>query len=360
MALIIEELCEEIPVFDITVEDNHNFFANNILVHNCQEIALPTKPIQHIDDTEGRIATCILSAINLGKIDNLDDIEPIADLAVRFLDVLIDYQDYPIKAAEHYTKEYRTLGIGYIGLAHYLAKNKVAYGNPKAWTLMHDTTEAFAYYLTKASVNLAKEKGPAKMWSHTRYADGLFPKDLYKKSVDQIAPNDLKYDWDGLKKEMLTYGMRNCTLMAQMPAESSAVVSNATNGIEPPRDYLSIKKSKKTPLKQIVPQYHRLKNEYDLAWDMPDNVGYINIVAVMQKFFDQSISANIYYNPEKFPKREVPLSLMLRDLLYCYKNGVKNLYYQNSKDGKGQEEEPLQKSEVDNTTDDEVCEACSI
>jgi len=330
----------------------------------CQEIGLVTKPIQSLDDPNGRVATCILGAINLGKIKHLSDLEILCDLIVRFLDELIDYQEYPVLAAELYTKEYRTLGIGYIGLAHYLAKNKLKYSDEGALRLMHETTEAFAYYLTKASVDLAEEKGPAPKFVATKYSDGLFPKDLYKRDVDKIVDPTLLLDWDALKARMLRHGMRNCTLMAAMPSESSSVISNATNGIEPPRELLSIKKSKKGVLKQIVPGYAALKNYYTLLWDLDSNKHYMNIVAIMQKFFDQSISANTNYDSRKFAGGEVPMSVMIGDILYFFKIGGKNLYYHNTNDDKkddASEAIDLVKSstEIDDE-DDASCEACAI
>ena len=332
----------------------------------CQEITLPTKPLTHIDDPEGEIALCILSAINVGIIRQLDDLEELCDLAVRALEEIIDYQKYPIKAAEISTKARRSLGIGYIGLAHFLAKNKVQYSDKEAWKLVHDLTEAFQYYLLKASNNLAQERGACDYFERTKYADGILPIDTYKTDVDTVVENKLNYDWDSLRNDIREHGLRHSTLSAQMPSESSSVVSNATNGIEPPRGYLSVKKSKKGPLKQIVPQYQTLKNYYSLLWDMPNNEGYINVVAVMQKFFDQAISGNWSYNPTQFENNEVPMSVMIKDLLNTYKYGWKTSYYQNTYDYKTdpselEDEQPkveLQPSQI--TEDDEECEACAI
>ena len=365
--LKIEYLEEEIPVYDITVEDTHNFFANNILVHNCQEITLPTTPLQHIDDdNEAEIATCILSAINVGKVKSDEELEELCDLAVRSLDELIDYQDYPVKAAENFTKRRRALGIGYIGLAHYLAKLGFDYDSQEAWDAVHGLSESFQYYLLKASNQLAKEKGHCEYFGRTKYADGILPIDTYKKEVDEISSIPLQHDWESLRASILQYGLRHSTLSAQMPSESSSVVSNATNGIEPPRDYLSIKKSKKGPLKQIVPQYQSLKHNYTLLWEMESNRGYINVVAVMQKFFDQAISANTSYNPENYPNNEVPVSVLAHDLLNCYSVGAKTLYYQNTYDIKTDEvvEEKKQNLELLlqelSATDEESCESCTI
>jgi len=346
--------------------NSHSSFMDKVEMSNlCQEITLPTKPIQHIDDPNGEIALCILSAINIGKIKNHDDLEVLCDLAIRSLDELIDFQGYPVVAAEIATKARRSLGVGYIGLAHYLAKHGEHYDDPGAWKLVHDLTEAFQYYLIKATVNLAKEKGACEYSHRTKYGQGILPIDTYKKDVDELVPNELKYDWEALREEVKQYGVRNSTLSAQMPSESSSVVSNATNGIEPPRGYLSVKKSKKGPLKQIVPQYHTLKNNYTLLWDMPSNRGYINIVAVMQKFFDQAISGNWSYNPENYENNEVPVSVMAQDLLTCWKYGWKTAYYQNTYDIKTDEvEEPKQQlqSLLDDimNSDDDDCESCKI
>ena len=346
--------------------NSHSSFMDKVEMSNlCQEITLPTKPIQHIDDPNGEIALCILSAINIGKIKVNEDLEVLCDLAIRSLDELIDFQGYPVMAAEIATKARRSLGVGYIGLAHYLAKHGEHYDDPGAWKLVHDLTEAFQYYLIKATVNLAKEKGACEYSHRTKYGQGILPIDTYKKDVDELVPNELKYDWEGLRAQVKQYGVRNSTLSAQMPSESSSVVSNATNGIEPPRGYLSVKKSKKGPLKQIVPQFHTLKNNYTLLWDMPSNRGYINIVAVMQKFFDQAISGNWSYNPENYPNNEVPVSVMAQDLLTTYKYGWKTSYYQNTYDIKTDEVEES-KTSVDDlinnilNSEEEDCESCKI
>jgi ribonucleoside-diphosphate reductase alpha chain len=346
--------------------NSHSSFIDKVEMSNlCQEITLPTKPLQHIDDTDGEIALCILSAVNVGKLKSLDELEPLCDLSVRSLDELIDFQGYPVKAAEIATRARRSLGVGFIGLAHYLAKNGENYAAPGAWKLVHDLTEAFQYYLIQATVNLAKEKGACEYSHRTKYGQGILPIDTYKRDVDEIVPNELKYDWEGLREQVKQYGVRNSTLSAQMPSESSSVVSNATNGIEPPRGYLSVKKSKKGPLKQIVPQYQTLKNNYTLLWDMPSNRGYIHIVAVMQKFFDQAISGNWSYNPQNYPDNEVPTSVMAQDLLTTYKYGWKTSYYQNTYDHKTDEVEETKQS-LENLisdileTEEEDCESCKI
>ena len=345
--------------------NSHSSFLDKVEMSNlCQEITLPTKPIQHIDDESGEIALCILSAINIGKIRDLSDLQILCDLSVRSLDELIDFQQYPVKAAELATKARRSLGVGYIGLAHYLAKNGVKYEDQRAWDLVHDLTEAFQYYLIRSTVELAKEKGACKYSDRTKYGNGILPIDTYKHDVDEIVPNNLKFDWEDLRNQVKEYGVRNSTLSAQMPSESSSVVSNATNGIEPPRGYLSIKKSKKGPLKQIVPGYQHLKNNYTLLWDMTSNKGYINVVAVMQKFFDQAISGNWSYNPEHYPDNEVPVSVMAQDLLTTYKYGWKTSYYQNTYDIKTdeiEEEKPdLNELVTSILTEEEDCESCKL
>jgi len=365
---LLKERAETGRIYIMNIDhcNSHSSFKDKVEMSNlCQEITLPTYPIQHIDDTTGEIALCILSAINVGKVKSDDELEELCDLSVRGLDELIDYQKYPVLAAEIATKARRSLGIGFIGLAHYLAKLGFNYGDQEAWDAVHGLTEAFQFYLLKASNQLAKEKGHCEYFGRTKYADGILPIDTYKKDVDEITSVKLEHDWETLRASILEHGLRHSTLSAQMPSESSSVVSNATNGIEPPRDYLSVKKSKKGPLKQIVPQYHTLKNNYTLLWDMPNNTGYINVVAVMQKFFDQAISGNWSYNPENYDNNEVPTSVMANDFLTTYKYGWKTSYYQNTYDIKTDEvveEKPnLQNllSELSSVEEGE-CESCAV
>ena len=351
-----------IYIQNIDHSNSHSSFLDKVNMSNlCQEITLPTTPISHPDDEEGEIALCILSAINVGAI-KLEELPELCQLSVRGLDELIDYQRYPVKAAEISTKARRSLGIGYIGLAHFLAKNKVKYGDAEAHKLVHELTESFQYNLLKASNKLAKEKGKCEWFDRTKYAEGKLPIDTYKKDVDEIAKPVYKENWDKLRKSIESFGLRHSTLSAQMPSESSSVVSNETNGIEPPRDYITIKKSKKGPLKQVVPSYQILQNFYTLLWDMQDNDGYIKVVSVMQKFFDQGISGNWSYNPENYENNEVPISEMATDLLKTYKYGWKTSYYQNTYDMKTDEvvevkDEPLP---VQEELDDEECDACAI
>ena len=365
---ILKERAETGRLYIMNIDhcNTHSSFKDKINMSNlCQEITLPTDPISHIDDESGEIALCILSAVNVGKVKSDEELEDLCDLSVRSLEELIDYQEYPVAAAERATKARRSLGVGFIGLAHYLAKLGYAYDSQEAGDAVHGLSESFQYYLLKSSNQLAKEKGWCHDFGRTKYADGILPIDTYKNDVDEISNPKLEHDWESLRASISTHGLRHSTLSAQMPSESSSVVSNATNGIEPPRGYLSIKKSKKGPLKQIVPQYATLKNSYTLLWDMPNNTGYINIVAVMQKFFDQAISGNWSYNPENYPDNEVPVSIMAQDFLTTYKYGWKTSYYQNTNDMKTDEVEE-EKPNLNNllnelsTAEEGECESCAV
>ena len=369
---ILKERAETGRIYIMNIDhcNTHSSFKDRVYMSNlCQEITLPTDPISHIDG-EGEIALCILSAVNVGLLKDLDELETLCDLAVRSLDEVIDHQRYPVKAAEISTKRRRSLGIGYIGLAHYLATLGLGYETKTAWKEVDKLSEAFQYYLLKASNELAKEKGKCKAFDKTKYSDGILPIDTYKKEVDEIVSRKLSYKWEDLRKDIKEFGLRHSTLTAQMPSESSSVVCNATNGIEPPRDYISVKKSKKGTLKQVVPDYKRLKNNYTLLWDMKSNEGYINIVAVMQKYFDQSISGNWSYNPENYDEGEIPLSIMAEDLLTTYKLGWKTSYYQNTYDSKKDIEEPVhpigwkddvpESKTITEIKDEEECETCVI
>ena len=369
---LLKERAETGRIYIMNIDhcNSHSSFKDKVEMSNlCQEITLPTYPLQHIDDIHGEIALCILSAVNVGKIHSDKELEDLCDLAVRGLEELIDYQGYPVRAAELCTKARRSLGVGYIGLAHYLAKLGFNYNSQEAWDAVHGLSESFQYYLLKASNELAKEKGHCENFGRTKYSDGILPIDTYKKDVDEVCSIALQHDWESLRSSILKYGLRHSTLSAQMPSESSSVVSNATNGIEPPRDYLSIKKSKKGPLKQVVPSYSTLKNNYTLLWDMKDNSGYIKVVSVMQKFFDQAISGNWSYNPENYPNNEVPVSEMAKDFLTTYKYGWKTSYYQNTYDGKS--DDVIDTSQKSNTelenlldsldqTEEGECDSCAV
>ena len=299
----------------------------------CLEIALPTKPLDHYLDENGEIALCTLSAFNLGAIESLDELEPLAELAVRALDALLDYQDYPIPAAKNGAMWRRPLGIGVINYAYYLAKNGVRYSDGSALGLTHRTFEAIQYYLLKASVKLAKEFGACPRFNETTYAQGILPIDTYKRDLDDLCQEPLLLDWDSLRHEIQQHGLRNSTLTALMPSETSSQIANATNGIEPPRGLISVKASKDGILRQVVPDYTELKDNYELLWSQPNNDGYLQLVGVMQKFDDQAISANTSYDPCRFEGHKVPMKQLLKDLLTAYKYGLKTLYYHNTRDG---------------------------
>ena len=348
--------------------NSHSSFKDKVNMSNlCQEITLPTTPLNHVDG-DGEIALCILSAINVGKLNRMEELEDLCDLAVRGLEELVDYQEYPVKAAERSTLARRSLGIGYIGLAHYLAKNGYKYEDPEAWKAVHDLSESFQFYLLKSSNQIAREKGACEYFYRTKYAKGILPIDTYKRDIDEFCGTKLNHDWNSLRDSIKQFGLRHSTLSAQMPSESSSVVSNATNGIEPPRAFLSTKKSKKGPLKQIVPQFGTLKNNYTLLWDMKSNDGYIKIVSAMQKFFDHAISGNWSYTPENYDNNEVPVSEMAGDFLKTYKYGWKTSYYQNTYDQKGEEPELTEekKQSIEDLltdileTEEEDCDSCKI
>lgn len=307
----------------------------------CLEIALPTKPLDNVEDDNGEIALCTLSAFNLGAIKQLDELEELADLTIRALDSLLDYQEYPLPAAKKSSMNRRTLGVGVINYAYYLAKNGVRYSDASANSLTHKTFEAIQFYLLKASLKLAKEKGPCANFSDTNYAKGILPIDTYKKDIDQICDEPLHYDWETLRKDIVKYGLRNSTLSALMPSETSSQISNATNGIEPPRGFVSIKASKDGILKQVVPEFEKYKNDYQLLWNIGNNDGYLQLVGIMQKFVDQAISANTNYDPSQFIGGKIPMKLLLKDLLTAYKFGLKTLYYHNTRDGADDSQQDL-------------------
>ena len=299
----------------------------------CMEIALPTKPLNDLRDEAGEIALCTLSAFNLGALESLDELDNLADLAVRALDALLDYQDYPVPAGQNGAMWRRPLGIGVINYAYYLAKNGVRYSDGSALGLTHKTFEAIQYYLLKASAALARELGPCPKFSETTYAQGILPIDSYKRDLDAICAEPLTLDWESLRGEIRQHGLRNSTLTALMPSVTSSQIANATNGIEPPRGLISVKASKDGILRQVVPDYTALKNQYELLWSQPSNEGYLQLVGVMQKFVDQSISANTSYDPARFEGGKVPMKQLLTDLLTAYKLGIKTLYYHNTRDG---------------------------
>ena len=324
----------------------------------CLEIALPTKPLDNVNDPNGEIALCTLSALNLGAIKNLAELEPLADLAVRALDNLLDYQDYPLIAAQKSSMNRRTLGIGVINFANYLAKEGVRYSDGSANNITHKTFEAIQYYLLKASMNLAKEQGACPAFHETTYSKGVLPIDTYKRALDNICDEPLHMDWETLRQDIVTHGLRNSTLSALMPSETSSQISNATNGIEPPRGLISVKSSKDGQLKQVVPDFEKYQYSYELLWQMPNNDGYLQLVGLMQKFVDQAISANTNYDPSRFDKQKVPMQVLLKDLLNAYKLGVKTLYYHNTRDGASDKHDDM--VSVEKEDDDCAGGACKI
>lgn len=345
--------------------DHGSFIKELAPIHQsnlCCEIDLPTKPLKHIFDEEGEISLCTLAAVNWGKIRDPRDFEKPCSILVRALDELLDYQDYPVAAAKSSTMARRPLGIGIINLAYWLARNDTCYEGIDAvgLTKLHEFTEAWSYYLVKASVDLAIEKGACPKSNETRYSQGIMPIDTYKREVDEIVSVEYKLDWDGLRELAKTYGIRNSTLMALMPAETSAQVSNSTNGIEPPRSLVSIKQSKDGVLKQVVPSVHRLKNKYDLLWDQKSPEGYLKICAVLQKFIDQGISVNTSYNPKHYPEEQVPLSTLIKDILLAYRWGLKQLYYNNTFDGAGELDTEVKSTPLSDLPEEEDCDSCKI
>jgi len=330
----------------------------------CAEIDLPTVPLRDVNDEDGRIALCTLSAINWGNVKGPHDFEKMCKLAVRGLDALLSYQNYPILAARLATEEFRPLGIGIINFAYFLAKNDVSYSDPKALALVDEYAEAWSYYLIKASADLAEEQGPCTRWKDLKSANGVLPVDTRKRDVDELVPYQERMPWQSLREQIQRTGQRNATLMALMPAETSAQISNATNGIEPPRSYVSIKGSKHGQLKQVVPEYRRLKNRYELLWDQVSPEGYLKLCAVLQKYIDQGISVNTSYNPQYYDDEKIPMSEMLQHLLMCYKYGLKQLYYFNTFDGQGEinidklvESKTVEQTEYQSQED---CDSCVI
>lgn len=348
--------------------NNHGAFVPEIApVHQsnlCMEITLPTKPLAFTDDPNGEIALCTLSAFNLGAIRTLDSLKDVAFYAVAALDSLLDYQDYPMDAAEIPAKARRSLGIGVTNFAYYLAKNGFNYSGAAGNQLVHETFEAIQYYLLDASCRLAEAKGACDWFSHTKYAQGQLPVDHYCKTLDANPETsfELKMPWEELRGRICEHGLRNSTLTAQMPCETSSQITNSTNGIEPPRGPVSVKSSKDGIVKMVVPDFAQLKDQYEYLWDMPDNRGYLTKVAIIQKFFDQAISANTNYDPTRFPGDKVPMMKLLEDLLFAYQKGVKTLYYHNTRDGAGKREDDLASfSAADVVEPEDECDgACKI
>lgn len=351
---------EPTDVYDITAPATSAFVANNIVVHNCAEIALPTMPLQSIDDPNPAVALCTLAAINWGKIREPKDFEKPCRLAVRALDALLDYQSYPVKAAEAHTRLYRPLGIGIVNLAYWIAKMGFRYSDDSSLKTLDEYAEAWSYYMIRASVDLAMERGAPEGSKMTKYAQGIVPIDTRKRETDEMVGYVERLPWDKLRQDLREHGIRNTTLLACMPSEASSLISNATNGIEPPRSLISIKGSKDGVVKQVVPEYRRLKNRYELLWDQSSPEGYLKICAVLQRWMDQTISANTSYNPEFYPDRQLPMSDMLRHLLMAYKWGIKSLYYFNTMDGQEEVDTDQWIAQEAETEQEESCESCTI
>ena len=328
-----------IYVMNIDNANEHGSWDAPVYMSNlCQEILHPTVPISSIDDENGEIGICILSALNLLELENNKDIENACAIAVKSLETIIDYQDYPVKAGENFTKNRRSLGIGITNLAAFLAKHKLKYDDPITLKLVHETMEKIQWHLLNESCKLAQLKGSCAKFNETKYSRGLLPIDWYKKTVDELVRPEYNMDWEGLRSRIKEFGLRHSTVTAIMPCESSSVIQNSTNGIEPVRSLMSYKKAKNGILKQLVPNYASKKNFYTLAWDMPDNKAILNICAVLQKFVDMSISVNLYYNYSHFQDGNIPLSILIKDQIYGYKLGIKNFYYCNTPDGDGNTE----------------------
>ena len=328
----------------------------------CAEIDLPTVPLRDVNDEDGRIALCTLSAINWGNVKSPHDFEKMCRLAVRGLDALLSYQNYPIRAAQLATEEFRPIGVGIINFAYFLAKNDVSYSDPAALAVVDEYAEAWSYYLIKASADLAEEQGACTRWKDLKSAKGVLPIDTRKADVDELVAHQERMPWQSLREQIQRTGQRNATLMALMPAETSAQISNATNGIEPPRSYVSVKGSKHGQLKQVVPEYRKLKNKYELLWDQTSPEGYLKLCAVLQKYIDQGISVNTSYNPQHYDDEKIPMSEMLQHLIMCYKYGLKQLYYFNTFDGQGEIniDKLMESKPVEESADEMDCDSCVI
>ena len=358
-----------IYLMNVDHANTHGAFKEEIapvrMSNLCCEINLPTQPLMSGDDADGEIALCTLSAINWGRIKAPQDFAKPCELAVRGLDALLDYQKYPVIAAQLATEKRRPLGVGIINFAFWLAKNDSNYQDPNL-ELVDEYAEAWSYYLIKASADLAQEKGACPGSEETKYGDGITPNQTYKEDVNELVKHKERMDWKGLRKQLKETGIRNSTLMALMPAETSAQISNSTNGIEPPRSFVSVKQSKHGVLKQVVPQYAKLKNKYDLLWDQTSPEGYLKIMAVLQKYIDQGISVNTSYNPEHFEDEKIPMSVLLQHIIMFYKYGGKQLYYNNTYDGQGEididKEENVKNVQANfvSSVEDDDCDSCKI
>ncbi len=347
--LKIKKLKEKSDVYDITVKDNHNFYANNILVHNCLEVNHPLIPINDVNDKDGEIGVCVLAAVNWLEIKDDDEMKSVCNVIVRMLDSLIDHQDYFVPAAENFAKKRRSLGVGVSNLAAVLAKEGLKYWDSKTPNFVAKWMEKQSYYLIDASVEMAKELGKCEKFDRTKFSQGILPIDTYKRDIDEFIIEPLHMDWEGLRAKIMQHGMRHSTLTAVMPVESSSIIQSSTNGIEPPRSAISFKGSKSNILPVVIPGIDKHKDDYTFAFDMPSNEGYLKVAAAIQKFTDMSISTNTYYVPARYPNNKVPVQEVIKDILTAYKYGIKNLYYANTDDGDKQtvmEDKTIQQKQV--------------
>ena len=336
MSLFVKERTEtgRIYLMNIDHANEHNPFSERVVMENlCLEILHPTKPIQHVDDPEGEIGICILSAINLLEIKDDKDLKNTCNIIVRMLEEIIDYQEYFCVAAENFTKKRRSLGIGITNLAAYLAKNNLKYTDKESPNFVDEIIEKVQYYLLESSMELSKEKGACEKFHLTNYSKGILPIDTYKKKVDSIVDRFPSLDWEVLRQDIVKYGLRHSSLTAQMPVESSSVIQNTTNGAEPIRSLMTYKSSKTGTIPVLVPNYSSCKNKYTLAFELTDNIGVINVNAAIQKWFDMGLSTNLYYNYAHYPNGILPDSQVIKEILYAYSMGLKSLYYSNTNDG---------------------------
>ncbi len=337
--------------------DYHTIYQSNL----CCEILLPTKPFKRLDDSEGRIALCTLGSINWGAFRHPEDMRRACRILQRSLCNILDYQDFLSIQSQLSNDEIQPLGIGITNLAYWHAKRGLEYGEKDALAEVKAWMEHQAFYLTEATVELAKERGRCKDSDKTWYGQGIFPWERRSKGVDELTNFDPELNWEGLRAEMRAYGVRNATLMAIAPVESSSVVINSTNGIEMPMSLISTKESKAGSFTQVVPEFHRLKNKYQLMWDQTDCVGYLKTAAVLQVYVDQSISTNTFYNPAHFADRKVPTTLIAKNLMLAHHWGIKTFYYSliNKQGSKSKDEELV---ELPNNIEmmEEDCEACKL
>jgi ribonucleoside-diphosphate reductase alpha chain len=327
------------------------------------EILLPTRSFTRLDDAEGRIALCTLGSINWGAFRNPEDMRRACRILQRSLCNILDYQDFLSVQSKLSNDEISPLGVGITNLAYWHAKRSLQYGEKDALQEVKTWMEHQAFYLTEATVELARERGACVDSARTRYGQGIFPWELRATAVNELADFAPELDWETLRVNMKLHGVRNATLMAVAPVESSSVVVNSTNGIEMPMSLITVKESKAGSLIQVAPEYNKLKNKYQLMWAQKDCDGYLKTAAVIQVYVDQSISTNTFYNPAHFADRKVPTTLIARNLMQAHRWGIKTFYYSllNKQGSKGQDESAEEvQIEVADAEDEENCEACKL